>query len=89
LAFQNDNYYINDKLCPTYSEALKPSIQAAYRTKQAVSTITEAGGYCVFKKFIQNFTGIIKKNIMAKKNIEIKDLVQERKQTNLMHYQPF
>jgi hypothetical protein len=51
--------------------------------------ITEAGGYCVFKKFIQNFTGIIKKNIMAKKNIEIKDLVQERKQTNLMHYQPF
>jgi hypothetical protein len=26
---------------------------------------------------------------MAKKIIEIKDLVLERKQTNLMHYQPF
>jgi hypothetical protein len=37
--------------------------KAAYRTKQAVSTITEAGGYCVFKKFIrQNFTGFIKKH---------------------------
>jgi hypothetical protein len=26
---------------------------------------------------------------MAKKNIEIKDLAKQRKQTNLKHYQPF
>jgi hypothetical protein len=56
LAFQNDNYYVNDNL-PTYSEALE---NQAYKNgipdKQSGSDhITEAGGYCVFKTYLVEF----------------------------------
>ena len=51
LAFQNDLYYVNDKLCPSYSEALE---NQAYKNgvpdkNSGFDHITEAGGYCVFK----------------------------------------
>ena len=51
LAFQNDLYYINDKLCPNFAEALE---NQAYRNgvpdkQSGFDHITEAGGYCVFK----------------------------------------
>jgi hypothetical protein len=32
LAFQNDNYYVNDKLCPTYSEALENQAYKKWNT---------------------------------------------------------
>lgn len=49
LAFQQDNYYINDKQCPHYAEALE---NQAYRNgvpdkQSGFDHITEAGGYCV------------------------------------------
>jgi phage terminase large subunit len=51
LSFQNDNYYINDKLCPNYAEALE---NQAYKNgapdkQSGFDHITEAGGYCVYK----------------------------------------
>lgn len=51
LSFQNDIYYINDKLCPNYSEALE---NQAYKNgtpdkQSGFDHITEAGGYCVYK----------------------------------------
>jgi hypothetical protein len=57
LAFQNDNYYVNDKLCPTYSEALEnQAYKMEYLTSKAdLDHITEAGGYCVFKTYLVEF----------------------------------
>jgi hypothetical protein len=50
LAFQNDNYYINDKEL----EALKTKHKSGVPDKTSgFDHITEAGGYCVFKKFIR------------------------------------
>lgn len=51
LAFQNDSYYVNDKSCPNFAEALE---NQAYRNgvpdkQSGFDHITEAGGYCVFK----------------------------------------
>lgn len=56
LAFQKDMYYINDKLCPVYAEALEnqtykngiPDKQSGY------DHITEAGGYCVIENLFKN-----------------------------------
>jgi phage terminase large subunit len=61
LAFQNDNYYINDKLCPTYSEALE---NQAYKSGVPDKTsgfdhITEAGGYCVFKNLFGRISQVL------------------------------
>lgn len=52
LAFQNDRYYVNSKTCRNYSEALE---NQAYKNgipdkSSGFDHITEAGGYCVFKK---------------------------------------
>jgi phage terminase large subunit len=51
LALQNDSYYVNDKLCPTYSEALENQSykNGAPDKASGFDHITEAGGYCVFK----------------------------------------
>lgn len=51
LAFQQDKYYVNDKTCPNYAEALE---NQAYKNgvpdkQSGFDHITEAGGYCVFK----------------------------------------
>lgn len=51
LAFEKDTYYVNDKLCPVYAEALE---NQSYKNGIPDKTsgfdhITEAGGYCVFK----------------------------------------
>lgn len=51
LAFQNDMYYVNDKLCPAYAEALENQSykNGAPDKSSGFDHITEAGGYCVFK----------------------------------------
>ena len=52
LAFQNDRYYVNSKMCRNYSEALEnQSYKNGVPDKSSgFDHITEAGGYCVFKK---------------------------------------
>ena len=51
MAFQNDRYYVNDKMCPAYSEALEnQSYKNGVPDKQSgFDHITEAGGYAVHK----------------------------------------
>jgi len=51
LAFQNDKYYVNDKLCPNYAEALEnQSYRNGVPDKQSgFDHITEAGGYSIYK----------------------------------------
>jgi phage terminase large subunit len=61
LALQNDNYYINDKACPTYAEALE---NQAYKNGIPDKTsgfdhITEAGGYCVFKNLFGRISQVL------------------------------
>jgi len=61
LAFQNDNYFVNDKLCPTYAEALE---NQAYRNgvpdkQSGFDHITEAGGYCVHKKLFGKISQVL------------------------------
>jgi len=61
LAFQNDKYYVNDKLCPVYSEALE---NQAYKNgipdkQSGFDHITEAGGYCVFKNLYGRISQVL------------------------------
>jgi len=61
LAFQNDNYYINDKLCPNYAEALEnQSYKNGVPDKSSgFDHITEAGGYCVFKNLYGKISQVL------------------------------
>lgn len=61
LAFQNDNYFINDNLCPYYSEALeKQSYKNGIPDKQSgFDHVTEAGGYCVHKKLFGKISQVL------------------------------
>lgn len=61
LAFQNDKYYVNDKLCPVYAEALEnQSYKNGIPDKSSgFDHITEAGGYCVFKNLYGKISQVI------------------------------
>lgn len=61
LAFQNDNYYINDKLCPNYAEALEnQSYKNGVPDKSSgFDHITEAGGYCIFKNLYGKISQVL------------------------------
>ena len=61
LAFQNDKYYVNDKACPVYSEALE---NQAYKNgipdkQSGFDHITEAGGYCIFKNLYGRISQVL------------------------------
>jgi len=56
LAFQRDKYYINDKACPVYAEALE---NQSYKNGIPDKTtgydhITEAGGYCIVQNLFKS-----------------------------------
>jgi phage terminase large subunit len=61
LAFQKDLYYVNDKLCPNYAEALE---NQAYKNgvpdkQSGFDHITEAGGYCVYKNLFGKISQVL------------------------------
>jgi phage terminase large subunit len=56
LAFQRDKYYVNDKACPVYAEALE---NQSYKNSIPDKTtgydhITEAGGYCIVQNLFKS-----------------------------------
>jgi hypothetical protein len=57
LAFQNDNYYVNDILSTIRRSIRKPS--AKWIPDKQTDHITEAGGYCVFKKPICRISQVL------------------------------
>ena len=61
MAFQNDRYYVNDKMCPAYSEALEnQSYKNGVPDKQSgFDHITEAGGYAVHKNLFGRVSQVL------------------------------
>jgi len=61
LAFEKDRYYVNDKLCPVYSESLE---NQSYKNgipdkKTGFDHITEAAGYCVIKNLYNRSSNVV------------------------------
>jgi len=61
LAFEKDRYYVNDKLCPVYSEALE---NQSYKNgipdkKSGFDHVTEAAGYCVIKNLYNRSSNVV------------------------------
>jgi len=61
LAFEKDRYYVNDKLCPVYSEALE---NQSYKNgipdkKSGFDHVTEAAGYCVIKNLYNRSSSVV------------------------------
>jgi phage terminase large subunit len=61
LAFQRDKYYVNEKACPSYSEALE---KQAYKNgvpdkHSGFDHISEAGGYCISRNLFGRISQVL------------------------------